>query len=764
MRPFTIITLLFLSLIPKDGMSQIKIIDDFYQTFDGRKINVWLIEGEKIVLNIDKSIINETQLADISTLTKILVRTDSIYKFYINSFGEEPPGGNAKFSNKCNVFFGAPSCGSGCGAIGSKGIEVSGFKEIFYNLKYNTNVNRDVIIGYEFGRNFFTFSDKILFPYDSNDTKARNGGFAEGFASMMYLFAFDEIIKKQDERELNETFQNIKWNLKQFRGYINDTTATPFNSLARWDKFGVLDPNRGLDGWNYDEFPAYSGTSILIGIFDTFGKENLFPHFYNNLKLLPKVVSIEDALSNIALATSQSIKKNLIPFFENVLKFKINSTAKSQISKLEPIQSKLIRDESSLWFISPFEKINLNLRSTNYLSDKLKYRVLINNSVYSENINGNNLLTYDLLKGNSYANVKCQLIDGKNIIDEFSLKLKKRDKIDIIENKDDLYAYYLSNSFTKSSVSLDNNLTITNLENDSLDYGLIFYNVNFSKNRVYKLEGEIKISFKDKLEKPNYTTGGLNSKGYASVGFYGPGRMNGAQRVGYDLGIKDTLSYYKVSISDTSNLFMPNNRQYFMNRIGFNSDGYGIKSKFKNLYFYDITDTDKDGIIDFDDDCVTIPNILAVPSINLEINKLTTINEASNYQWYLDNNKIEGATDKTYIPVKSGNYFLITSDKNGCKSKNSNNIQVTITGSKIENSLNSIFPNPSTGLIMLNFDKDFGQEIELKIYNFFGKEVFFKPNVINQEIVNLEHLPIGSYLIQLRSFEKIDTIKYIKIN
>jgi hypothetical protein len=749
-------------LLPLIASSQSLIIkDEQYVTFDGRNVNVWLIEGDKVVLNIDKSIINQSQKSDLTTLTKILIRTDSLYKFYLNSFGEEPPGGNSRYSNKCDVFFGAPSCGSGCGAIGSKGIEVSGFNEIYYNLKFNTNVNRDVIIGYEFGRNFFTFSDRVLFPYDASDIKARNGGFAEGFASMMYLFAFDSIIKNQDERDLNETFQNIKWNLKQFRGYINDTTATPYNSLARWDKFGVLDPNRGLDGWNYDEYAAYPGASILMGIFDTFGKENLFPGFYKKLKLLPKVTTIEDALSNIALATSQSLNKNLNAYFENVLKFKINPSVKNQISTFATIQSKLIKDESVLWFLSPFEKINLNLRSTNYISDRLKYRLIIDNKIYSETLNGNNSLSYELLKGNSSLIVKCQLVDGQTIVDEFSTTLKKRDKVDLVQNNSDLYSYYLANATTKSVISADNKVIMSNLEKSNIDYGVIFYNLNFSRNRLYKMEGEINVSFSDKVDNPNYKVGGLSSKGYAGISFSGPGRKNGTQRVGYDVGKGDTLNYFKVSFSDSSNLFMPKDRKYFMNRIGLSSDGYGIISKFKNLYFYDITDTDKDGIIDFEDDCPITANP-PKPTITIESNGALTSSASDGNQWYFNDIKIDNATQKTINPTKSGNYTVKIITPCASEISKPYNLVITSTEETILEQV-QLSPNPFLSQFKVSFPIEFGKTAQVKIVDISGNVQFNKASVIDGEQIDLAKLNHGNYILHLISNDNMNS-KSIKIS
>ena len=118
--------------------------------------------------------------------------------------------------------------------------------------------------------------------------------------------------------------------------------------------------------------------------------------------------------------------------------------------------------------------------------DRLKYRVLIDNVIYSETLNGNNTLSYDILKGSSSVIVKCQLIDGPTIVDEFTTVLKKRDKVNLIDNRSDFYAYYLANATTKSSITTDNKLIMTNLENSNIDYGVIFFNLNFSRNRVYK--------------------------------------------------------------------------------------------------------------------------------------------------------------------------------------------------------------------------------------------------------------------------------------
>jgi hypothetical protein len=417
----TNLLILIITLVSQYTFSQISIVESTYTSWEGITYDTYLIESNYTVIHIDKNEIEDEQLLDLETMEKIINRVDGIYGFYTDNLGYEPAGGNSAYSNKCDVFFGPPSCGSGCGMIGSKGVEVGlTFQNIFYSLKYNLNVNRDVIIGYEMGRNFFTFGSKVLFPYTPG-TDEKNGGFAEAFANMMYLYAFDQIMDNPEQRHLNETLMNFKWHLKSYRGYINDTTANPYNSWAKWEKEGVLDPNRGTGGHLN---PAYHSSGILMGIFDTFGKENLFPSFFNELRNRPDVVTIEDALSNIAYSTAKSLNKNLVPFFKNVLRFNLNPDVEVEINTFPSVESKLIRDEQLLWFLSPFEKINLNLRSTNYLVDGMTYKLIIDGNEYSSTIDGNNVLEYNILKGVNEKNVTCQLLNNGQVVDSFDVLLK----------------------------------------------------------------------------------------------------------------------------------------------------------------------------------------------------------------------------------------------------------------------------------------------------------------------------------------------------
>ena len=580
--------------------SSFEIVDANYTSFAGETYDAYLIETEYCVVYIEKSEINADQLSDSETLIKIFNRVDDLYNFYKSNLPKEPLGGNPNYSFKTDIFFGPPSCGSGCGLVGSKGIEVSGFQNIFFNLKYDLNVNRDVIVGYELGRNFSNNDiHKISLPY-TPFTDEKNGGFYEGFAAVMYTDAYDEILTSKSQRELNETILYGKFFRKNFNAYINDLDANPYNSLALWEKMGPQDPSRGSGAGNS---PSYNGGSILKGIINEFNIT--MGDFLIGLEDLNTPKTIKEALSNIALATAYSTGNNTIPFFKNVLKFDLTEHAISELNSLPKANNKLIADENILWFISPIDSIPLNIRSLNYLDDNAIYKIKTNDKLYSESINGNNLIPYNILKNKDSLVLKISMEIDNQVVDEYSVKLKKRHNINILDYSENLYSYYLSNAKDKNYIN-DSILTSEYL-GDSISNGLLWYNIIYSRNRTYKLEGEIKHNSE---KYTNQIVDGLPTSGWSGFGFRGPIRSDGGvPRVGYDIGSYENSDFIFVSGNATnSNLNIPDNRLYQENQISISTRAFKANSQFKNIIFKDITDTDNDGIIDFEDNCPNTAN------------------------------------------------------------------------------------------------------------------------------------------------------------
>ena len=90
-----------------------EIINSTYTDFNGVNHDVYLIETNFCVVQIEISEITDEQLEDTETIIKILNRVDDLYNYYKTNLPNEPDGGNENFSLKADVFFGPPSCGSG---------------------------------------------------------------------------------------------------------------------------------------------------------------------------------------------------------------------------------------------------------------------------------------------------------------------------------------------------------------------------------------------------------------------------------------------------------------------------------------------------------------------------------------------------------------------------------------------------------------------------------------------------------------------------
>jgi len=154
---------------------------------------------------------------------------------------------------------------------------------------------------------------------------------------------------------------------------------------------------------------------------------------------------------------------------------------------------------------------------------------------------------------------------------------------------------------------------------------------------------------------------------------------------------------------------------------------------------------------------VTVYNTPTTPVISQNSDSLFS-NAISGNQWYFHNAlgemSISGATSPIYIPVVTGDYYVIVTDANGCVSDTSNMISVVITGiAEIEVAGFNVYPNPTKGIFEISFAK-LQLNTKVQIINAIGT-ILVEKELNNQSTVAFDARKFASGLY----FIKITTDK-----
>lgn len=141
---------------------------------------------------------------------------------------------------------------------------------------------------------------------------------------------------------------------------------------------------------------------------------------------------------------------------------------------------------------------------------------------------------------------------------------------------------------------------------------------------------------------------------------------------------------------------------------------------------------------------------LGIPSINVNGSRLTASVIAPNYQWYLNNNPIPGATDRIHEIGNSGTYYVTVADQN-CLFRSEATV-VTDLDDELKSGLN-IYPNPSKGAFTLELTKNYSGKISVLLYDQLGnllqsdsmektEGLFRREMIVNQTPNGIYHLVV----------------------
>jgi PKD repeat protein len=133
-----------------------------------------------------------------------------------------------------------------------------------------------------------------------------------------------------------------------------------------------------------------------------------------------------------------------------------------------------------------------------------------------------------------------------------------------------------------------------------------------------------------------------------------------------------------------------------------------------------------------------------------------------NWQWYKNNVAIDGATAANYRARANGNYRVEANNGSGCVSSSST-IAVVITAVgevTLGDNKAKVFPNPSEGLVHLQFSKPLLKKVTVSVHNLQGRVMYTRTTQQQSETLDLTSLPKGIYLVEISGYgtQKVLTI------
>lgn len=151
-----------------------------------------------------------------------------------------------------------------------------------------------------------------------------------------------------------------------------------------------------------------------------------------------------------------------------------------------------------------------------------------------------------------------------------------------------------------------------------------------------------------------------------------------------------------------------------------------------------------------------------VPTIVYEGNVLSSSTAAA-YQWYKNDVRIENATEQSLYLLESGDYFVETTDENGCVAS-SEVISLTVANiHEVELQSIETYPSPTRDKLYVTPVNIDNQDFVLSLFSQNGKLLQEVKGRLrdNQRIeLNLEDLPIGTYFLQFLG-EKVQVMEQV---
>jgi murein DD-endopeptidase MepM/ murein hydrolase activator NlpD len=155
------------------------------------------------------------------------------------------------------------------------------------------------------------------------------------------------------------------------------------------------------------------------------------------------------------------------------------------------------------------------------------------------------------------------------------------------------------------------------------------------------------------------------------------------------------------------------------------------------------------------------------PTIQANENQLAASSITNvTYQWLFNGEPIEDATTQFHTATEEGYYTILIIDVNGCSSISDPVFlsSDTVSTFDIQRESIKIYPNPSTGKFIIEFEYLMDVQ-EISIYNLIGQKVSHNYNTISSNIIEIDITndtnPIGIYYVKINTAESSYTKQII---
>lgn len=283
-----------------------------YTSFEDDLYLRYVYEGHNIAFLIPENYVSSS--VDANNIRKLTLACDNIYNFYFKITGAAPTL-NRQYNNKGTIVASVdPTCGYGCSLVGLTGTEYD--PSAWTNIKgFIANDEIDTAIPYEFGRNFWFYTDKL--NYIAPDSTAT---VLTGFAvyNRLQAYKYTGLTPSNFNGTPYSTFYSTLKNL--LYTYLADGTKNWANTL----KIGVGVTNPlGLGATDLFASICLDLSSRFPCVFD----ENV----WKNASTLPNRTTSQGAVDNFIIASCGAVGYDLRNLF-SYYKFTISSAVNAELN------------------------------------------------------------------------------------------------------------------------------------------------------------------------------------------------------------------------------------------------------------------------------------------------------------------------------------------------------------------------------------------------------------------------------------------------